>query len=589
MPWAKLPRIAVIPHGEAVPAVLVKWNQGVAMKKLRIGAICAALLMAVAACGGSSTSSVDTKPFAAKAYPAEGPADCTAEGYYGFKRITSTDASTVVFELCAPDVAFIQKLALVNFVINDSGYLETATADGSIVEKPNGTGPFKFKVWERGTQIVLERNADYWGQLATSGTAVFQWQSEAAARLIQLQAGVADGIDNLAPTDFATAEADPSLQVITRPALNIMYVGMNSGIAGDPFEKLEVRKAVALALDRQRIVDTFYPDGSEVASHFTPCSIAFGCEGETWYDQNLGEAKALMAAAGYANGFDTTITYRQVDRGYLPVPAQVSADIQDQLKAIGINAEVKEMESTAFLDAVAAGELAGLHLLGWTGDFPDAVNFLDSHFGPSVEQFGDPIDAITGPLLKAGTTAVAEERAALYAEANNAIKANVPMIPVAHGGSALAFAAGIVGAHSSPLGNEELAAFSSGGDDTFVWVQNGEPGGLYCADESDGESLRVCAQISEGLYGFVTGGAETKPVLATSCEASADLLTWTCSLRTNVKFHNGATFDATDVVDSYAAIWDCANPLHKGRTGAFEYWGYTLGAFLNPDSCAVAE
>jgi ABC-type transport system substrate-binding protein len=559
------------------------------MKNLRIGALGAALLMVAAACGGSSSSSADTIPFKVKAYPEAAAADCSAEGYYGFKRITSTDANTVVFELCAPDVAFIQKLALTNFVINDSGYLTSATADGSIVDKPNGTGPFKFKAWERGTQIVLERNADYWGQLASSGTAVFQWQAEAAARLIALKAGTADGIDNLAPTDIAASEADPSLQVIPRPALNIMYVGMNSSIAGDPFQKLDVRKAVALALDRQRIVDTFYPGGSEVASHFTPCTIAFGCEGEAWYEKNITEAKALMAAAGYANGFKTTLSYRQVDRGYLPVPAQVSADIQDQLKAIGITVEIKEMESTAFLDAASAGTLAGLHLLGWTGDYPDATNFLDAHFGPSVIQFGAPIDAITSALAKAGATAVAAERAALYAEANNAIRANVPMIPVAHGGSAIAFGAGIVGAHSSPLGNEELAAFSSGGDDTFVWVQNGEPGGLYCADETDGESLRVCGQISEGLFGFVTGGAETKPLLATACEASADLLTWTCTLRTGVKFHNGATFDATDVVDSYAAIWDCANPLHKGRTGTFEYWGYTLGAFLNPESCTKAE
>ena len=559
------------------------------MKNLRIGALGAALLMVAAACGGSSSSSADTIPFKVKAYPEAAAADCSAEGYYGFKRITSTDANTVVFELCAPDVAFLQKLALTNFVINDSGYLTSATADGSIVDKPNGTGPFKFKAWERGTQIVLERNADYWGQLATSGTAVFQWQAEAAARLIALKAGTADGIDNLAPTDIAASEADPSLQVIPRPALNIMYVGMNSSIAGDPFQKLDVRKAVALALDRQRIVDTFYPGGSEVASHFTPCTIAFGCGGEAWYEKNVTEAKALMAAAGYPNGFNTTISYRQVDRGYLPVPAEVSADIQDQLKAIGINAEINVMESTAFLDAASSGTLAGLHLLGWTGDFPDATNFLDAHFGPSVIQFGAPIDAITTPLAKAGATAVASERAALYAEANDAIKANVPMIPVAHGGSAVAFGAGIVGAHSSPLGNEELAAFSSGGDDTFVWVQNGEPGGLYCADETDGESLRVCGQISEGLFGFVTGGAETKPLLATACEASEDLLTWTCTLRTGVKFHNGATFDATDVVDSYAAIWDCANPLHKGRTGTFEYWGYTLGAFLNPESCTKAE
>ena len=128
----------------------------------------------------------------------------------------------------------------------------------------------------------------------------------------------------------------------------------------------------------------------------------------------------------------------------------------------------------------------------------------------------------------------------------------------------------------------------SGGDDVFVFTQSGEPGGLYCADESDGESLRVCGQISEGLYGFVTGSATLKPVLATGCTPSEDGLTWTCTLRTGVTFHNGASFDATDVVDSFASIWDCANPWHKGRTSVFEYWSL-LSSFLNADSCTKPE
>jgi len=553
------------------------------MKNLRIGAIGVALLMVAAACGGSTVSSADTIAFAPKAYPATGTADC-ADGY-GIKHIESVDAATVVFQLCAPDVAFIQKLALTNFQINDSGYLTTATADGSINTAPNGTGPYKLKAWEKGSQIVLERNADYWGQLAVSGTAVFQWQSEGAARLLALQAGTADGIDNVAPTDIPIVAADPTLKLINRAALNTMYLGMNSSIVGDPFAKVEVRKAVALALDRQRIIDNFYPGGSEVASHFTPCSIEFACEGEEWYTQDLVAAKQLLTDAGYPNGFTTKLSYRDVVRGYLPVPLTVATDIQAQLLAIGINVTIEVMESTAFLDAASAGALVGLHLLGWGADYPDPTNFLDYHFGKnSSKQFGGPIPAVYEPLMKAGATAVAAERMALYAEANNALKANIPMIPVAHGGSALAFKAGLAGVHSSPLGGEEIFGMASGGDDIFVWIQNGEPGGLYCADETDGESLRVCGQIGEGLFGFVTGEATTKPLLSTGCVASTDLLTWTCTLRTGVKFHDGATFDATDVVDTFAAIWDCANPLHKGRTSVFEYWSL-LSGFLNPDSC----
>ena len=98
----------------------------------------------------------------------------------------------------------------------------------------------------------------------------------------------------------------------------------------------------------------------------------------------------MLAEAGFADGFDTTITYRDVVRGYLPQPGVVAQDIQAQLKEnLNINAEIVVMESGAFLDATAAGEVGGLHLLGWTGDYPDMTNFMDYHFGAGAsQQFG---------------------------------------------------------------------------------------------------------------------------------------------------------------------------------------------------------
>jgi len=113
-------------------------------------------------------------------------------------------------------------------------------------------------------------------------------------------------------------------------------------------------------------------------------------------------------------------------------------------------------------------------------------------------------------------------------------------------------------------------------------MQNGEPGGLYCADESDGESLRVCEQLSEALYGYQIGGVIPEPALAEKCEPSADLMTWTCTLKEGVKFADGAAFDANDVVLSYGIQWDAADPLHKGRDNSFVYFPGLFGGFLNP-------
>ena len=93
------------------------------------------------------------------------------------------------------------------------------------------------------------------------------------------------------------------------------------------------------------------------------------------------------------------------------------------------------------------------------------------------------------------------------------------------------------------------------------------------------------SQVFEGLYGLKGGNAEAAPLLATKCEPSADGLTWTCALRTGVRFHNGESFDAGDVLDSFVAQWDCASPLHKGALSTFNYW-HLLSPFLNEESCS---
>ena len=360
-----------------------------------------------------------------------------------------------------------------------------------------------------------------------------------------------------------------------------MYIGMNN--AFPPFDNELVRQAVAMAIDRQRIVDNFYPVGSEVASHFTPCSIPNGCTGEEWYAFDVAKAKELLAEAGFADGFETELAYRDVVRGYLPQPGVVAQDIQAQLKEnLNITVNINVMESGAFLEAADAGTLTGLHLLGWGADYPDMTNFLDYHFGGgSSKQFGEKWDDIVEALKSGAALAADADRQPFYETANNAIKQHVPMIPVAHGGSGVAFKAAVEGAHASPLGNEAFAVMAVPGQDTFVWMQNAEPISLYCADETDGESLRACEQVTEALYRYEIGGTAALPNLAKVCEPNEDLTVWTCTLNEGVLFHDGSSLDANDVVTSLLVQWDAAHPLHKGNTGAFTYFSALWGSFLN--------
>ncbi len=151
------------------------------------------------------------------------------------------------------------------------------------------------------------------------------------------------------------------------------------------------------------------------------------------------------------------------------------------------------------------------------------------------------------------------------------------MVPIAHGGSGVAYRADVEGAHASPLGNEYFAAVDPAGRDTFVWMQNAEPISLYCNDETDGESLRACEQTVEALLSYEVGGTDVEPGLATSCEPNDDLTVWTCNLREGVQFHDGSMLDANDVVMSWYVAWDAASPLHVGNTGAFRILHIPVG------------
>ena len=507
--------------------------------------------------------------------------ECDTEGYTGlFREIAAIDPLTVQFSMCAPDPAFPSKAAFTSFAIQPSEYLESTGGTGDLLERPIGTGPYMVDQWNRGEELVLTKNPNYWGDPAFADTLVFRWQSESAARLLELQSGTVDGIDNVGEEDFETVGADPNLQLLERQALNIMYFGMNNTFP--PFDDVRVRQAMAMGIDRQRIVDNFYPPGSEVATHFTPCAIPNGCEGDEWYEFDPEAARALLAEAGFPDGFETEIALREIPRGYVSNPIGVVTDLQAQLaENLGITAEIVVMESGAYLEAADAGQLEGLYLLGWGADYPDMTNFLDYHFGAgSSPQFGDHFTDLTDVLAQAASLAGDDARAPLYEQANNLIKQHVPMVPVAHGGSGVAYLATVQNAHVSPLGNEAFASMDPG-KDTFVWMQNAEPISLYCADETDGESLRACEQVTEALLAYEVGGTAVVPALATGCEPNEDLTVWTCTLREGVTFHDGSALDANDVVMTYVVQWDAANPLHTGNTGAFSYFSGLLGGFLN--------
>ncbi len=508
--------------------------------------------------------------------------DCS----YGGKisSVEAVDELTVKFSLCKPDPAFLAKIAFTPFGVYPSEWLmENAANPEVVLRQPVGTGPWVVDNWNSGESVVYSRNENYWGDQPSFDTLVFRWATEGAARLLELQSGTVNYITNLSPDDFDTVRNDSNLVLLEDANPNVLYLAMTNTFT--PFDNVKFRQAIAMGIDRQRIVDNFYPDGSESASHFTPCSIPNGCEGESWYDFDPEAARALLAEAlaeeGIEGTFETTIYYRDVFRVYLPEPGLVAVEFQNQLRDnLGIEAEVIVMESGEFIAESTAGNLDGFYLLGWGADYPHVTNFLDFHFSAANPQFGDPHPEVYEVLERASQIADPDEAAPLYEEANNAIKELVPMVPIAHGASADAALASLEGAYVPPFGAPNFALMNPGGD-TLVFMQNAEPISLYCADETDGESLSACQQVVETLYNYKTDSGDVEPALATGCEPNADATEFTCTLRSGVVFHDGSHLDANDVVVSWMAGIDAASPYHIGNTGAFEYFAYLWDGLMN--------
>ena len=502
----------------------------------------------------------------------------------------ATDPNTVVFKLCFPDGALPSKAAFSTLDITSAAYLQKTGGNGDLLRAPIGTGPWKFDHWDQGNEIVFTRNDNYWGDKAKVSKLILNWNSDSAAHLTQLQAGTVDGISLVGATDFDTVKNDTSLQLLPVAPINIVFLGINNTYK--PFDDIRVRQAIAYAIDKQRLVDNFYPAGSLIANQFDPVGIFGNTTNFAGTPYDPDKAKALLAEAAAADGFTLPLStlsdgtplklaFRTNVRVYLPQPPQIAADLQTQLAAVGINVQLDQEQSATLFQNAALGKLP-LILVGWGPDWPDATDFLDYHFGAGADKtFGDKFPDIVALLKQGAQNPDQTQRQAIYDQANAAIRDEIPMVPLASGVSADAFKASIKNVKVGPLTIENFSQMENPDADQIVFMQAGEPESLYCPDETDGEAIRACMQTNESLLAYEVGGTNVVPSLATSYEASPDGLTWTFHLRPNVQFSDGSTMTANDVVMSYAVQWDAANPLHTGDTGVFDYWSAIFGGFLN--------
>ncbi|MEW9502324.1 ABC transporter substrate-binding protein [Jeotgalibacillus marinus] len=371
--------------------------------------------------------------------------------------VTATDEMTVEFKLKRPQAPFLKNLAMSPFGIASPKALEEMS-DDEFGENPVGTGPFKFVEWKRNDRIVIEKYDDYWQEgLPKLDQVIFSSIPENSARLNALMSGDIDLADGINPSDSSQVEANADLQLFERPSMNVGYLGLTT--TREPFDDPKVRQAMNYAIDRQAIVDAFFEGSAEVAKNPMPSVISGYNDDIEGYDYDPEKAKELLEEAGLGDGFDMELWAMPVPRPYMPDGQKVAEAIQNNLSAVGINAEIVTYEWATYLEKASAGE-ADAFLLGWTGDNGDADNFLyvlldQDNIGSNNYTYYENQE-LHDLLIEAQSEVNEDTRNQLYMEAQEIILEDAPWVPLAHSTPLLAGDANLMDFVAHPTGSDLL-------------------------------------------------------------------------------------------------------------------------------------
>ncbi|QEW23004.1 ABC-transporter substrate-binding protein precursor [Marinibacterium anthonyi] len=302
---------------------------------------------------GTTMDSADVK-FSLDRARAEDSQNAQKALYTGIASIDTPDPLTVVVTLSEPNGSFLFNLAWGDAVIVDAESIE------NIKTAPVGTGPYTFSEWVQGDHITLTRNADYWGDQPAIATATFKFISDPTAAFAAMMAEDVDVFTGFpAPENLPQFEADPRFQVLVGSTEGETILGMNNG--QPPFDDIKVREAVAHAIDRQAIIDgAMYGYGTPIGTHFAPHNPAY-VDLTSLSDYDPEKSKALLAEAGYADGLSTTLK--------LPPPSYARRGgeiIAAQLRAVGIDAQIENLEWAQWLEQVFKGKDFGLTIVSHT-------------------------------------------------------------------------------------------------------------------------------------------------------------------------------------------------------------------------------
>ena len=345
------------------------------------------------------------------------------------------DPLTVTFKLNEPFAPLLTNLAGSSALIVSPAAVAQFGEDFG--RNPSGTGPFKFVTWESNRQVAIEANPDYWGTKPTLKGIVFRPITDANARVAELLSGGVDLLTELPADSVKQLSTDAQFKVYNVVAPSVWFLILN--LKEEALQDVRVRQALNYAINKDSLVNDVLQGTAAVADSPVPEAFNWAYNKALKpYPYDPEKAKALLAEAGYPNGFTTNFLVTEGGSGMLD-PVAMGTAIQADLAAVGVTANIQTYEWNTYLDTVNPGleGKAGMAEMAWMTSDPDTLPFLTLRSEAFPDKGGFNSGYYSNPevdklLAQARSSADQAERAELYKQVSQLVHDDAPWVFVAN-------------------------------------------------------------------------------------------------------------------------------------------------------------
>ena len=343
----------------------------------------------------------------------------------------------VEIHLAQPDSSFLANLATDFAVMLSAEYGKHLLSQGdpsAIDNQPIGTGPYKFVEYRPNHFIRFARHNSYWRGAVSQEQLVFDITPRSALRLAKLITGECDISVFPAQSELDAIRDNEALELLEKPGLNVGFWAFNT--QKPPFDNPDVRRALAMAIDKNTIIDTVYFDSARRATSLLPPSSWAHQANADDVNYNPVQARRLLQASGIEPGFEMTLWAMPVQRAYNPNAMKMARLMKSYLKDVGVEATIVSYDWTTFRNNLQQG-LHDSVLIGWSADNVDPDNFYRPLLtcsaiptGTNRAMWCNPAyDELIEQALLVNDT---ERRKQIYAQANRMLYEQMPLMPIAH-------------------------------------------------------------------------------------------------------------------------------------------------------------